>query len=146
MAEFVFVHIWLICIYDSEPAKLLCPWDFPAKNTGESSYFLLQGIFLTQGLNLGLLHCMWSLVLKADSLPTEPPGKPSNYIPIKINFKNDESLYVQQEFFSLSWLPSILDVTPRSSVFFLCGLSMISILVWLLNTSHSTHKIIRTKF
>ena len=99
MAESVFVHIWLIYIYDSEPAKLLCPWDFPAKNTGESSYFLLQGIFLTQGLNLGLLHCRWSLALKADSLPTEPPGKPSNYIPIKINFKNDESLYVQQEFF-----------------------------------------------
>ena len=37
-------------------SRLLCPWDFPAKNTGVSCYFLLQGIFLTQGLNLGLLH------------------------------------------------------------------------------------------
>ena len=35
-------------------------------------YQFLQGIFLTQGLNLGLLHC------KADSLPTEPPGKPKS--------------------------------------------------------------------
>ena len=28
---------------------------FPGKNTGVGSHFLLQGIFLTQGLNLGLL-------------------------------------------------------------------------------------------
>ena len=33
------------------------PWDSPVKNTGVGSHFLLQGIFLTQGLNLGLLHC-----------------------------------------------------------------------------------------
>ena len=30
------------------------PWDFPGKSTGVGSHFLLQGIFLTQGLNLGL--------------------------------------------------------------------------------------------
>ena len=28
-----------------------------ARNTGVSSHFLLQGIFLTPGLNLDLLHC-----------------------------------------------------------------------------------------
>ena len=27
---------------------LFCPWDFPGKNTGVGSHFLLQGIFLTQ--------------------------------------------------------------------------------------------------
>ena len=42
---------------DCKPARLLCPWDSPGKNTGVSSHFLLQGIFLTQGSNLGLLHC-----------------------------------------------------------------------------------------
>ena len=31
--------------------RLLCPWDFPDKNTGVSCHFLLQGIFLTQGSN-----------------------------------------------------------------------------------------------
>ena len=31
-------------------------WDFPGKNTGVGCPFLLQGIFLTQGLNLRLLH------------------------------------------------------------------------------------------
>ena len=39
------------------PTRLLCPWYFPGKNTGVYCHFLLQGIFLTQGSNLGLLHC-----------------------------------------------------------------------------------------
>ena len=39
------------------PAKLLYPWDSPGKNTGVGCHSLLQGIFLTQGLNPGLLHC-----------------------------------------------------------------------------------------
>ena len=37
--------------------RLLCLWDSPGKNTGVGSHPLLQGIFPTQGLNLGLLHC-----------------------------------------------------------------------------------------
>ena len=37
--------------------QALCPWDFPGKKTGVICHFLLQGIFPTQGLNLGLLHC-----------------------------------------------------------------------------------------
>ena len=37
--------------------RLLCPWDFPGKNTGVGCNFLLQGIFPTQGLNPGLLSC-----------------------------------------------------------------------------------------
>ena len=40
-----------------EPARLLCPWNSPGKNTGVGSHSLLQGIFPTQGLNPGLLHC-----------------------------------------------------------------------------------------
>ena len=43
--------------------RLLCPWDSPGKNTGVGCHFLLQGIFLTQGSNLHLLH--W----QTDSLP-----------------------------------------------------------------------------
>ena len=38
------------------PARLLCPWDSPGKNTGVGCHALLQGIFPTQGLNPGLLH------------------------------------------------------------------------------------------
>ena len=33
-----------------QPARLLCPWNSPGKNTGVGSCSLLQGIFLTQGL------------------------------------------------------------------------------------------------
>ena len=33
------------------------PWNSPGQNTGVGSLFLLQGIFPTQGLNPGLLHC-----------------------------------------------------------------------------------------
>ena len=39
------------------PTRLLCPWDFPGKNTGVSCHFLLQSIFPTQGSNPGLPHC-----------------------------------------------------------------------------------------
>ena len=42
---------------DWEPTRLLCPWDSPGKNTGVGSSSLLQGIFLTQESNPGLLHC-----------------------------------------------------------------------------------------
>ena len=35
----------------------------PGKNTGAGSYSLLQGIFLTQGSNSGLLHCRQILYL-----------------------------------------------------------------------------------
>ena len=35
--------------------------DSPGKNTGVGGHALLQGIFLTQGLNPGLPHCMWIL-------------------------------------------------------------------------------------
>ena len=41
------------------PTRLLCPWHFPGKNTGVGCHFLLQGVFLTQGSNLHLLH--WQL-------------------------------------------------------------------------------------
>ena len=40
-----------------EPTRFLCPWDSPGKNIGVCSHSLLQGIFLTQGSNPGLLHC-----------------------------------------------------------------------------------------
>ena len=50
MSDFLQLHGLL-------PARLLCPWDSPGKNTAVGSHSLLQGIFLTQGWNPGLLHC-----------------------------------------------------------------------------------------
>ena len=40
---------------------LLCPWASPGKNTGVGCHFLRQGIFPTQGSNLGLPHCRQTL-------------------------------------------------------------------------------------
>ena len=39
-----------------QPARLLCAWDSPGKNTGVGCHSLLQGIFPTRGSNLGFLH------------------------------------------------------------------------------------------
>ena len=52
------------------PLGSFCPWNFPSKNTGLGYHFLLQGIFLTQGLNSCLLH--WQV----DSLPLCHLGNP----------------------------------------------------------------------
>ena len=41
--------------------RLLCPWASPGKNIGVGFHSLLQGIFSTQGLNPGLLHCRQTL-------------------------------------------------------------------------------------
>jgi len=40
---------------------LYSPWNSPGQSTRVSSLSLLQGIFPTQGLNPGLLHCRWIL-------------------------------------------------------------------------------------
>ena len=45
------------------------PWNSPGQNTGVGSLSLLQGVFLTQGLNPGLPHCRQILY-------AEPQGKP----------------------------------------------------------------------
>ena len=53
--------------------RLLCPWNFPGKNIGEGCHSLLQGIFPTPGIETR------SSTLQADSLLSEPLGKPTNY-------------------------------------------------------------------
>ena len=60
---------------DYSPAKWLCPWSFQGKNTGVGCHILLQGIFPTQELNLGLpcfLHCKQILY------PLSHGGSPKN--------------------------------------------------------------------
>ena len=44
--------------HEPQPTRLLCPWDFPSKTTGMGFHALLQGIFLSQGLNPSLLHLL----------------------------------------------------------------------------------------
>ena len=58
---------------------------FPSKNTGVGCHFLLQGIFLTQFLNLGLLYRR-SPALPVDFVPTGPPAKPENELNPSVYF------------------------------------------------------------
>ena len=56
------------------PTRLLCPWNSPGKNAGVSCNFLLQGIFLTQGLNPQLLYLLhWQM----GSSPLYHQGSPT---------------------------------------------------------------------
>ena len=66
-----------------QPARLLCPWDSPGKNTGVGCRALLQGTFPTQGSNPHLL-CL--LHWQVDSLPLVPPGKPLNLLSLSLSF------------------------------------------------------------
>ena len=51
------------------------PWNSPGQNTGVGSLSLLQGIFLTQGANPGLLQCRWILYqLSHQGSPTMERG------------------------------------------------------------------------
>ena len=52
--------------HELQPTRLLCPWDFPGKNTGVGCCSLLQGIFPTQESNSSLLHFLYWQV---NSLP-----------------------------------------------------------------------------
>ena len=63
-----------------QPARILCPWDLPGKNTGVGCHFLLQRIFPTQGSNLcllQLLHCRQSLYQEATGKPPVMTTKPN---------------------------------------------------------------------
>ena len=66
----VLSRVWFSATPRTVAARLLCPWDSSGKNTGVGCHALLQGIFPTQGLNLGLLYLLHR---QADSLPLAPP-------------------------------------------------------------------------
>ena len=68
----VFNHVQLSETLWTVLTRLVCSWDSPCKNIGVGYYFLLQGIFQTQGSNWGLLQLFtWQV----DSFTTEPRGK-----------------------------------------------------------------------
>ena len=56
----------ILKVSESHSVVIDCLWprgprNSPSQNTGVSSLSFLQGIFLTQGSNPGLLHCRWIL-------------------------------------------------------------------------------------
>ena len=76
--------------YGLQPARLLCPWDSPGKNTGVGCHALFQRIFLTQRLNLHLL-CL--LHWQGGSLPLALPE--CTLLGVKANLKRPQSVWIQ---------------------------------------------------
>ena len=58
----------------SPPDSLLCPWDFPGKNTSVGCHFLLQGNLSGQGIESE------SPALAGRFFTTELPGNPVNSV------------------------------------------------------------------
>ena len=80
----VYVHVCSVLSDSLWPSwtaahQVLCPWNFPGKNTGVGCHFLLQRVFLTQESNLYLLH-LWHC--QADSLPLKQFGSPHHNVPV----------------------------------------------------------------
>ena len=79
-----------------QPARFLCPWNSPGKSTGVGSHSFLQGIFLTQGSNLGLPHCrqiLFHLSHQGSPMLHTKQSKQSKTIStLKVEFKGWEGL------------------------------------------------------
>ena len=58
-----------------QPARLLCPWDFPGKNTRVGCHSLLQGNLPDPGIERTLVFCNSCIVRWI--LYHQPPGKPN---------------------------------------------------------------------
>ena len=57
VSECEWVKVAQSCLTLCDPHGLYSPWNSPGQNTEVGSLSLLQGIFLTQGLNPGVPHC-----------------------------------------------------------------------------------------
>ena len=85
-----------------QPARLLCPWDCPGKDTGVGCHFLLQGIFPTQGLNPYLT------ALAGRFFTTEPPGERAGKGSWKCYSKNPTDSPASSQALSLLISPELL--------------------------------------
>ena len=100
--------------YELQPARLLCPWDSPGKNTEWVAMTSSRGSSPTQGSNL---HLSPLLHLQEVSLSLQPPGKPFS-----------------GSYFYLRWMPSynapFYLVLPSHQVTFWCGPQAELLRVW----------------
>ena len=99
------------------PARLLCPWDCPGKNTSMGCHSLPQGIFPNPEIEPG------SPTVQADSLSSEPPGRPcvSQSEPHHfIGNRHGRSTGLGACLPGLCWVT--LDMSPRLSEEFACPL------------------------
>ena len=67
MSDYVRPHRW-------QPTRLLCPWDFPGKNTGVDCHLLLQCIKVKSLSRVQLLATPWTAAPRL-LCPWDFPGK-----------------------------------------------------------------------
>ena len=67
-----FSHVWLFVAYGLKPARPLCPWDSPGKNTGVDCHFL-RGSSLSRNPTCVFYVC---LLWQVGSLLPAPSGSP----------------------------------------------------------------------
>ena len=88
------MYVWSVMSDSATPwtvAGLLCPWDFPGRKARVGCYFLLQGIFPTQGSNASLLHPLpWQVA----SLPLSYLGGLKANVPWTYVFPSFDSVCV----------------------------------------------------
>ena len=89
-------RVWLCANPWTVAHQVLCPWDFPGKNTGVGCHFLLQEIFLTWGSNPILLHCRQILYRLP---PGKPPSQPiwsliNGFIPTLLYSNHSETVMI----------------------------------------------------
>ena len=75
-----------------QPHGLYSPWDSPGQITGVGSLSLLQGIFPTQKLNWGLLHCRQNLYQLSYVLLTEKAEEREEYSRAEVLTESSEGL------------------------------------------------------
>ena len=86
----------LCCPVDcSPPGSSVCPWNVSGKNTGVGCHFLLQGIFLTQGLNLHLSHLP---PLPGRFFTTGTPWEAPGHIVFNSYFQSSQGLGMESSF------------------------------------------------
>ena len=107
--------LWDIVTLWPVATRPLCPRDSPGKNTGVDWHALLQGVFLTRGLNPCLL-CL--LYWQADSLPLAPPGNPSKKCK---NLRSSGDIVLLKAFLLLSfrcWFKKVMTQYWKWSIVF----------------------------
>ena len=89
------------------PHGLYSPWNSPGQNTVVDSRSLLQGIFLTQGLNPGLPHCRWILYqLNHKGSPKHLKLLPQPHLGPLLSFP--KPLFFKFEFLIIIYDPTLL--------------------------------------
>ena len=120
----LFVTPWTVA-YQAPPSmeftRLLRPWNFPGKSTGVACHFLLQGIFLTQVSNPGLVHCS-QMLYRLSHQASPCTQKTHNICWIRLSHMNSiKSLHL----FELNWVYYFLGYSSYFRLF-LCSVQLLA--------------------